>query len=145
MTPHPVHPPNDRYYDSRNFDQLYNQNTGYASNSMYSGYQYSGYEAPYPYQHYAQYSHQYSGVPNAQGYYENSSRTTAAAAYSQNYPASGYGAGTYPNGGYYNQNHAASEFAGQMGGTSVPTSVQGAYRSDGSLDSYGEYYEENVE
>jgi hypothetical protein len=108
---------------------------------MYSGYQYSGYEAPYHYQQYAQ----YSGMANSQGFYENSSAPSpAAAAYGQNYPASGSGARAYPNGGYYYQNHA-SEFEGQTGGTSVPTSVQGAYRSDGSLDSYGEYYEENVE
>lgn len=129
MTQHPIH--TDRYYDSRNFDQLYNHHTGYASNSIY-GYQYSGYEAspysPYQYGH----SHQY---PAAQGYYESSG------AYSQyNYTQAPAGYGAYPN-GYY----SGPDYSGQTSSSAVPTSIQGAYRSDGSLESYGEYYEDGAE
>lgn len=131
-TPPSATAPNDRFYDSRNFDQLYNgRSTAYTPSSAYGAYQYAGWEGSYPYQygHYARdnASHQYSST---QGYYEASSGTT----YSQyNYPATHNAGYTYPNGYYSTPDYA----------TGQTNSLQGAYRSDGSLDSYGEgYYEE---
>lgn len=126
MTPHP---PSDRYYDSRNFDQLYNgHHSGYAPNSMYSGYQYSGWENSYPYP-YGQYGGDHSsyGMQGPHGYYEGYGSQ-------YNYSQGGY---AYPN-GYYGGN-----YPGQS--SSIPTTAHGTYRSDGSLESYGEAYYEGAE
>lgn len=123
MTPHL---PNDRYFDSRNFDQLYNGHpSGYATNSMYSGYQYSGWENSYPYP-YGQYGRDHSpyGAQAPQGYYE------------------GYGGQyNYSQGGYaYSDGYYGGNYSGQT--SSMPTTAQGAYRS---LESYGEAYYEGTE
>lgn len=138
--PTTAHHPADRYYDSRNFDQLYSHHTGYASNSIY-GYQYSGYEAQAPpyspyYGHYRDTAGHYG--MSTPGYYNGLSGPYSQYNYAQG--AGGYAA--YPT-GYYNQ----SDYSGQTSAvpTSVPTSIQRAYGSDGSLESYGEYYEDNNE
>uniref|UniRef100_A0A7S1KL69 RRM domain-containing protein n=1 Tax=Stephanocyclus meneghinianus TaxID=29205 RepID=A0A7S1KL69_STEMN len=127
--------PNESYYDSRNFDQLYNGSghQGYTTSSPYGGYPYSGWEqqgahySSYPYVN----AHQY---PSSQGYYP----PQAGGTYNQYmYPAqatNGYAPG-YPMAGYYRQ--SVPDYSGQL--------MQGEYRGDGegSLESYPEAYYED--
>jgi len=159
------HGPNDRYYDPRNFDELYSGHyaANYTPSATYGGgYQYPpGWEASYPPEttyayghHYARgtdehptphhHHHQYA---HSHGYYAHPSGRVASSAgtYSQysyhgslaHPQAAAASASSATYAGYHSSAYYTSP---GVSGQSSP--IQGVYASDGSLESYGEanYY-----